>query len=81
METDKLSYRLSRSYDEYGRPTIVRLRSLDASAETALKHDVSYTWTPLGQLDTVTSAAGTFAYTYNEANPALLASMTGPAAK
>jgi len=44
-----------------------------------LSHEVAYTWNEHGRLASVKSLAGEFLYEYDEANPALLTKMTGPA--
>ena len=42
-------------------------------------HHIGYRWNSNATLATVTSASGTFSYTYDERNPKLLASLAGPA--
>ncbi len=84
-----LRYQITRTYyDEFcaqcagggtpDQPKQVTLTGLDG---TDLNHQVSYEWDIRGQLAKVESPAGTFSYTYDPQNPALLSSLQGPAHK
>ena len=77
-KAEPIRYEIRRTYTKLGQPESVHLVSADGQS-VALDHSIGYAWNEHSQLASVKSLAGDFAYEYDEANPALLIKMTGPA--
>jgi YD repeat-containing protein len=77
-KAEPIHYEIRRTYTKLGQPESVHLVSPDGQS-VALDHRINYAWNEHSQLANVKSLAGEFVYGYDEANPALLTKMTGPA--
>src|SRR5690606_30540720 len=76
-DSPPIRYEIRRTYTALGQPESVHLVSAEGEA-LSLDHKVEYAWNANGQLASVKSLAGEFAYEYDKANPTLLGKMIGP---